>query len=64
MKNCCFCERGAADEFWNKPVFETSKFVVLPSLGSLVEGWLLLIPRKHAICLGALDRKLVPEMTI
>ncbi len=29
------------------PVFETNSFVVMPSLGSLVAGWLLVIPRRR-----------------
>jgi diadenosine tetraphosphate (Ap4A) HIT family hydrolase len=41
---------------------ETANFVVLPSLGSLVEGWLLLIPRRHFICMGALPSELLAEM--
>lgn len=31
---------------YNKPVFESENFLVIPSLGSLVEGWLLIVPKK------------------
>jgi diadenosine tetraphosphate (Ap4A) HIT family hydrolase len=49
-------------EAWNKPVFESPNFAVLPSLGALVEGWLLLVPKKHFICMGALPDSLASEM--
>lgn len=47
---------------WNEPLFETPNFVVLPSLGALVEGWLLLVPKDHFICMGALPTPLAIEM--
>jgi len=49
-------------EAWNEPLFESPNFVVLPSLGALVEGWLLLVPKKHFICMGALPNSVVAEM--
>ncbi len=49
-------------EAWNKPLFESPNFVVLPSLGALVEGWLLLVPKKHFICMGALPDSVASEM--
>jgi diadenosine tetraphosphate (Ap4A) HIT family hydrolase len=49
-------------EPWNKPVFESPNFVVLPSLGALVEGWLLLVPKEHFICMGAVPEPLTSEM--
>jgi ATP adenylyltransferase len=42
-------------EFFNQALLESSHFKVLPSLGSLVEGWLLIVPKKHFICFGALE---------
>jgi diadenosine tetraphosphate (Ap4A) HIT family hydrolase len=47
---------------WNEPLFESPNFVVLPSLGALVEGWLLLVPKKHFICMGALPDSIAAEM--
>ncbi|MFZ5452451.1 MAG: hypothetical protein ACOZF2_11375 [Thermodesulfobacteriota bacterium] len=49
-------------EAWNEPLFESPNFVVLPSLGALVEGWLLLVPKKHFICMGALPDSVAAEM--
>ena len=47
---------------WNEPLFESPNFIVLPSLGALVEGWLLLVPKKHFICMGALPDSVASEM--
>jgi ATP adenylyltransferase len=65
MKSCCLCSTLASPAtrpVWDTPVHESSNFVALPSLGSLVEGWLLLVPREHYISMGALPVGLVPEM--
>jgi ATP adenylyltransferase len=65
MNTCCLCLNlvpGVARQSWDNPVFESQNFVALPSLGSLVEGWLLLVPKTHFISLGALPEALVTEM--
>lgn len=64
MSDCCMCFNIMAarpPELWNKPVLETEHFIVLPSLGSLVPGWVLVIPKEHYLCIGALPQGLVPE---
>ena len=48
-------ERFANDEFFNQTLFESTHFKVIPSLGSLVEGWLLILPKMHFISLGAIN---------
>ena len=65
MKTCCLCSNlvsTPSTEAWDRPVFESANFVVLPSLGSLVEGWLLLVPKQHYLSMGALPASLVIEM--
>lgn len=65
MSACCFCSSFVSAELtdsWNKPLLESSNFVVVPSLGSLVEGWVLIVPKKHFICIGALSDGLLNEM--
>jgi ATP adenylyltransferase len=65
MKTCCLCSNlvsAVSPEAWDRPVFESSNFVALPSLGSLVEGWLLLVPKEHYISMGSLPTSLVTEM--
>ena len=66
MKVCQLCDQlGCSNQSaeWNKPLFESPNFVVLPSLGALVEGWLLLVPKKHYICFGAMPSSLDFEMS-
>ena len=64
MNACFLCSSlGSRDiaETWNQPLLESQNFVVIPSLGALVEGWLLLVPKDHYLCLGALPNELIPE---
>ena len=65
MKTCCLCSISVAEaprHSWDNPVFESRNFVAVPSLGSLVEGWLLLLPKMHLLSMGALPEELVAEM--
>lgn len=57
MNSCNLCAELTAKNGrkpWNECLLETDHFVVLPSLGALVEGWLLIVPKEHYICMGAL----------
>jgi len=65
MSDCCLCSNLVSSNppnSWDKPLFASENFVVIPSLGSLVEGWLLVVPRRHFICMGALPAELVHEL--
>jgi ATP adenylyltransferase len=65
MSDCCFCSNlvsAGRDETWNHPLLESRNFLVFPSLGSLIEGWLLVVPKEHYISMGALSADLVGEM--
>lgn len=50
---CRFCHGlrvEAPPPTWiDEPIYETDSFVVLPSVGALVEGWMLVLPREHFI---------------
>lgn len=46
MINCIFCKSDKS-KIENKIIEETENFVVTPSLGSLVEGYILIISKKH-----------------
>jgi ATP adenylyltransferase len=73
-KDCAFCRSGE-DIFGNTPdfkrlagfflsnrlVFETQNFAVLPTLGQIVKGYLLIMPKKHFISYSTLDRQLYDE---
>jgi diadenosine tetraphosphate (Ap4A) HIT family hydrolase len=65
MTNCRLCSNNLIhdpSEVWNVPLLESPNFIVLPSLGALVEGWLLLVPKEHFICMGELPRSLAAEL--
>ena len=55
---CPFCRRGALDGL----LAETEHFFVLADHAPLVEGHLLLIPRAHYACYGALPAALEAEL--
>lgn len=60
---CTMCDTLAAPTSeCDRPVLDSGNFVVLPSLGSLVEGWLLILPKTHAISMGGLSSPLANEM--
>lgn len=64
MRECCMCFNlisAHPAELWNKPILESEHFVVLPSLGSLVPGWVLVVPREHYLCIGALPQSIFGE---
>ena len=47
---------------WNVRLLETENFVVVPSLGALVEGWLLIVTKKHYLCMGSIPPALDNEL--
>lgn len=46
----------------NRILYENDKFVVLPSLGSFIEGYLLLFPKVHLPSIAQLDRRDLLEL--
>jgi diadenosine tetraphosphate (Ap4A) HIT family hydrolase len=61
MKIDCQLCRDLSDanrEFWNLSIFETADFSVVPSLGALLPGWLLVVPKEHYISVGAFPASL------
>ncbi|MDP2749285.1 MAG: hypothetical protein Q8O89_00450 [Nanoarchaeota archaeon] len=67
---CQFCEEfeqgyfclGAGSEKFNRIIFDTDNFVVFPSLGQIVEGYLLIASKKHHISIAALPENLFSEL--
>ena len=49
------------DEPWDEILFESENFIALPTRGSLVEGWLLIVPRVHAFCVGSFSPEMLAE---
>jgi ATP adenylyltransferase len=65
MSNCHICSWLGASGWkrvWNTPLFESKNFVVVPSLGALVPGWMLILPKFHYLSMGALPSAMVGEM--
>jgi diadenosine tetraphosphate (Ap4A) HIT family hydrolase len=46
----------------NRYLFETESFVVFPSIGALVEGHLLLVPKEHITAIAHLDTTKLSEL--
>jgi ATP adenylyltransferase len=65
MAYCELCNqfkvKGGRDP-WNEPLIASEHFMVIPSLGALVEGWVLVVPKEHYISMGALPTELQKEM--
>lgn len=55
------CGRNDSRPAWDTVLFESPNFVALPTVGALVKGWLLIVPRKFHLCYGALDESLFAE---
>jgi ATP adenylyltransferase len=63
---CRFCARvaplGGSGSLADEVLFESTNFVVTPTLGSLVEGWVLIAPKRHYLCFGAIGKELLSEL--
>lgn len=61
-KLCSELESRTSAKVWNEPLFESPNFVALPSVGALVEGWVLLVPKRHFISFGVVPGSMLAEM--
>jgi ATP adenylyltransferase len=60
MKTACkFCQKfggtNRGGQIADRVLFESENFVVVPTVGSIVPGWLLVVPRSHFLSIGSLD---------
>lgn len=46
------------DFYYNKSIFESKSFRVIPSLGSLIKGWLLIIPKECHLSFSSIKNPL------
>ena len=65
--DCPFCALEAnaklqRKQIWDTVLIESQNFMVVPTKGALVEGWLLVVPRHHFLALGALPGAVLPEL--
>src|SRR5438045_3937670 len=47
---------------WDQVLLETHNFVAAPTLGAIVEGWLLLVPKRHCLSVGTLPEAYRTEL--
>ena len=60
--NCVFCERllqGRSDVLWDQALARTDDYLVVPTKGSLLPGWVLVVANTHILCAGALEAQSV-----
>ena len=52
---CSFCKigRGESANWIDRPLAETESFVAIPSLGSITAGWIMIVPKFHALNFSA-----------
>ena len=47
---------------WDEVLVSGTNFIAVPTLGALIEGWVLIVPRQHCLCVGALCPELLEEL--
>jgi ATP adenylyltransferase len=53
---------SASQHLWDTPIFESESFVSVPSVGALIEGWLLVVPKMPSPCLAHLSSSAFSEL--
>ncbi len=44
---------------WDRALLQSRDFLALPTVGALVEGWLLVVPKEPYLCVGAMPRTVI-----
>lgn len=60
MVKCPFC-KIEEEKFYNHIIEETNNFKVITGVGALVEGYILVFPKKHFTCMLDLNEDLIEE---
>lgn len=61
---CPYCNTflaGNSGNLWDQIIFESDNFIVTPTKGAIVPGWLLVTPKKHIINIGKIPSELSSE---
>lgn len=61
LSNCIF--RTTYRELNSRIVFENQNFVVLPTIGQIVEGYLLILPKKHYRRISELPNQMIRSLS-
>lgn len=54
-----FCQgllRAPLTDAWDTVIAETDDYVIVPTKGSLVPGWVLVVSKRHLLCAGELEK--------
>ena len=63
MNNCPYCDEFKnGSEYGDRILYESENFVVFPALGPIVDGNLLIVPKKHFISMRYVPIELYPEL--
>ncbi len=49
---------------WDTPLFASDSFVALPTVGALLEGWLLVVPRSYHLSFAKLSSEMFSELEL
>ena len=60
MNNCTFCKLDKS-KYYNKIIEQTEYFFVIPALGALVEGYVMIVSKEHVNSLIELDDMVIDE---
>jgi len=67
-RDCPYCSgllahrKSDSRPVWDTVLLSSDRFVVTPTLGSLVQGWLLVVTTQHVPCMAALDDEALSEL--
>ncbi len=63
LENCDFCIANSdpSHEVAKRTIIETENFRVFPTLGQITEGYLLIAPKEHYSCIGAMPDEKIEE---
>lgn len=71
MENCKFCNEGNniipirnQENILQRKIYEDDTFYVIVSVGALVEGHLLVIPKKHYLSAGEFEKNVMDQFLI
>jgi len=66
QSHCCFCQTfttAGRNATWDTVLHDSGNFLIVPTKGALVPGWLLVVAKRHALCVGALSGSELDELT-
>jgi ATP adenylyltransferase len=59
---CRFCQIRSSTAVWDKVILESEHFIVVPSKGAFLPGWLMVVPISHVLSMAQLPLSLAEEL--